>query len=363
MARMTLQKLAFFTSVTLLTSACSMLDKSDDYQLSRSNDTQLVVPQGSVAAQDSLVIPHESKISDITEKTEFVIPEIPDSYEPLAHLPVSWEGDLMWIETPLNQDAAKVVVKNFLASLYGEGNPIDVSTDDEIISVPVGDKDQNTLLKLYYNVTRLYPDRTVYRFPLVKGEKGTKIGFQYQVLTTDQNDVESYGDWQRPDASEEDYAVALQLLSAISRESLDTGSIANSHKAIQAHSPAIWLSNDGRFVLKLDANVDKSAVADMVESSELYLISRDPLELAFVTEGEVAKVGDLKPIILPGVGGGKDILLFNMKRRNLKSADWNKRVYPVDLVQRTEGLFVEVDASAADYPDVVSYRIMSALIK
>lgn len=362
MARMTLQKLAFVTSVTLLTSACSMLDKSDDYQLSRSNDTQLVVPQGSVAAQDSLVIPHESKISDITEITEFVIPEIPDSYEPLAHLPVSWEGDLMWIETPLNQDAAKVVVKNFLASLYGEGNPIDVSTDDEIISVPVGDKDQNTLLKLYYNVTRLYPDRVVYRFPIKSGVTGTKIGFQRRIISTDQNKVETFSDWIRPDASDEDYVVALQLISAISRESLD--SVKVSDKSSDAKSPAIWLSNNGQFVLNVSDDADQAKIAELIEKSDLYLISRNPLELAFVTEGEITKVGDIKPVTLPPTtDGGKEIVLLNVRYRNLNGVDWQKRVYPVDLVQRTEGLFVEVDASAADYPDVVSYRIMSALIK
>jgi hypothetical protein len=52
-----------------------------------------------------------------------------------------------------------------------------------------------------------------------------------------------------------------------------------------------------------------------------------------------------------------------MKRRNLDNVEWQKRVYPVDLVQRSEGLFLEADTSATEQPEVVSYRIMSALKK
>ncbi|OUR85671.1 hypothetical protein A9Q77_00500 [Marinomonas sp. 42_23_T18] len=353
------KKIAMVSTVALSMTACSIVDKADDYQLSRSNNTELVVPDGSVVAQDSLVIPNENEISNISDKTEFETPALPESYLPLADLAVSWEDDIMWVETALDIDTSKVVVKNFLSSLYGEGNPIDESTDTSIVSMPIGAQDQGALLSLYYNITRLYPDRTVYQFPLVAHENGTKIGFQHRVVSKDQNKVLSYSDWLSPIVTDKDYSVGLQLISAVSRESLEQETKQN---AKVGSSDQVWLSNAGQYVLKMNASSMASDVAILVEQSDLYLISRDPLELAFVTEGEVTKVGDLKPVTLPPTTeGGKETLLLNVRYRNLNGVVWQKRVYPVDLVQRAEGLFVEVDTSATEYPDVVSYRIMSAL--
>jgi len=355
------KKIAITSVIALSMTACSFIDKADDYQLSRSSNTELVVPDGSVVAQDTLVIPNESNISNISEKSDFITPEIPESYLPIADLDVSWDDDLMWVETPLDLETSKVVVKNFLVSLYGEGDPIEVSSDAEIVSVPIGDQNIGGLLKLYYNITRLYPDRTVYRMVLVTESDHTKIGFQHKIVTEDQNKKINSGEWLSPDASEKEYAVALQLLSAISRESLEQDVTSVPENQDAEIDPEMWVTNNGEYVLKLNSVLKETDIAALVEKSDLYLISQNPLELAFVTEGEITKIGELKPIILPGVGGGEDVLLFNMKRRNLNNTDWQKRVYPVGLVQRTEGLFVEVDTSATEYPDVVSYRIMTAL--
>ena len=350
-------KWAFLSAVSLSVTACSIVDKSDDYQLSQSNDKVLIVPEGSVTAKDSLVIPHEDEISNISQKAEFSTPVIPESYQPLADLTVSWEDNLMWIETPLDVETSRIVVKNFLASLYGEGNPIDITSDSEIVSVPMGAQDQGALLSLYYNITRLYPDQTVYRLPIESNAVGTKVGFQHRSISKDQNKVVSYGDWLSPKNTDENYAIALQLLSVFSRESLGKSSD-------DTENEQIWLSNNGRYVLKLNGNANESDVASLVEDSDLYLISRNPLELAFVTEGEITKVGDIKPLTLPSTTeGGEDIVLLNLRYRNLNGVSWQKRVYPVDLVQRSEGLFVEVDTSATEQPGVVSYRIMSALKK
>lgn len=353
------KKIAFLSAITLSMTACSIIDKADDYQLSRSNNTALVVPDGSQVAQDKLVIPNESGISNITEKTEFTTPEIPESYSPLADLPVNWEDDLMWIDTPLDLETSKIVVKNFLVSLYGEGNPIDVSSDTETVSVPMGDQDVSGLLKFYYSITRLYPDQTEYRFPLKSGPNGTQIGFQHRVVSKGQDKSISYGDWLSPNITDSGYSLGLQFLSAISRESL---SQKTSVAGVTLDAQDIWVTNDGQYVLRLDGSTQILDVAELVEQSDLYLISRDPLELAFVTGDEVTKIGDLKPLTLPATTeGGEETLLLNLRYRNLNSVVWQKRVYRVGLVQRTEGLFVEVDTSATEYPDVVSYRIMSAL--
>jgi hypothetical protein len=353
------KKTLILSAVVLTTTACSIIDKADNYQLSRSNNTELVVPDGSQAARDKLVIPHENSISNITEKTEFTTPQIPESYAPLADLPVSWEDSVMWIDTPLDLETSKVVVKNFLVSVYGEGDPIEVSSDAEIVSVAMGDQDVSSLLKFYYSITRLYPDQTEYRFPLKPGPNGTQIGFQHRVVSKAQDKSVSYGDWLSPKISGAGYAFGLQFLSAISRESL---SQKTSVAGVMLGAQDIWVTNDGQYVLRLDGQTQMNDIAELIEQSDLYLISRDPLELAFVTEDEVTKIGDLKPVTLPPTTeGGKETLLLNLRYRNLDGVVWQKRVYPVDLVQRTEGLFVEVDTSATEYPDVVSYRIMSAL--
>jgi len=356
------KKIAMASAVALSMTACSIVDKADDYQLSRSNNTELVVPNGSVVAQDKLVIPNENKISNISDKTEFETPALPESYLPFADLVVSWEDDIMWVEVPLDLEATKVMVKNFLSSLYGEGDPIDEISDTSIVSMPIGGQKQGSLLSLYYNITRLYPDRTVYQFPLETHTNGTKIGFQHRVVSKDQNKIVSYGDWSSPKVTDGDYAIALQLLSAISREFLEQKDTNTANAASVLESKEIWVTNDGQYVLRLSSSSDASDVAALVEQSDLYLISRDPLELAFVIEDDVAKVGELRRINLPTkTVDGEELFLFNMRRRNLDNVIWQKRIYPVDLVQRAEGLFVEVDTSATEYPDVVSYRIMSAL--
>lgn len=359
-----MNKLAAVVSVTALVTGCSLIDdKADAYQQSQTNDAQLIVPEGSVTARDRFVIPNEDKISITSVAPDLSIPTkaIPDSFSPLADLAVTWEDDILWIDTPLESETLGAVIKNFLVSIYGEGDPIAVNTDAEIISAPVGDQDIGSLLKLYYNITRLYPDRTEYRFELAKTENGTRVGLQHRVISKDQsNDVE-YGDWLSPESSDKDYELGLQFISAVSRESLaqDDKLAASSESKTN-----IWVTSEGGYVLKLDASLAESDVATFIDQSDLYLISRDPLELAFVTEGEVAKIGELRRINLPTkTKDGEELFLFNMKRRNLDNVVWQERVYPVDLIQRAEGLFLEADTSATEQPNVVAYRIMSALKK
>jgi len=359
-----LNKLAAAVAVTITMTGCSLIDdKADVYQQSQANKAELIVPQGSVTARDRLVIPNEDKISDTPLAPDLSIPTkaIPDSFSPLADLDISWQEDILWINTPLEPETLGAVIKNFLVSIHGEGDPIAVNTETEIISAPIGDQDIGTLLKFYYNITRLYPDRTEYRFELAEAESGTRVGFQHRVISKDQsNDIE-YGDWLSPESSDKDYALGLQFISAVSRESLAQD---NKLAAESESKTNIWVTSEGGYVLRLDASLAESDVASFIDQSDLYLISRDPLELAFVTEGEVAKVGELRRINLPTkTKDGEPLFLFNMKRRNLDNVDWQKRVYPVDLVQRAEGLFLEADTSATEQPEVVSYRIMSALKK
>lgn len=354
-------KLAVSGLIVVSMTACSLIDdKADVYQLSQSNTTELVVPQGSVTAKDSLVIPNEDKISDLSESVILASPSdaIPDSIAPIANLMVNSQDDIMWIETPLENDVLRVVIKNFLVSIYGEGDPIEVNSELEVISVPMGDQDIGSLLKLYYNITRLYPDRTEYRFELDDGLNGTKVGFQHRIVSQDQNKNVESSEWLSPDATDEGYTLALQFISAISRESLAQKTGVN----LSADKLKIWVTSEGQYALKLNDFANESDLTKLIEQSELNIISRDPLELAFVTEGEVAKIGDLRRINLPTkTKDGEDLFMFNMKRRNLDEVDWQQRAYPVDLVQRAEGLFLEADTSATEHPNVVSYRIMSAL--
>ncbi|WP_438465600.1 hypothetical protein [Marinomonas sp. PE14-40] len=359
-----MNKLAAVVSVTALVAGCSLIDdKADAYQQSQTNDAQLIVPEGSVTARDRFVIPNEDKISITSVAPDLSIPTkaIPDSFSPLADLAVTWEDDILWIDTPLESETLGAVIKNFLVSIYGEGDPVAVNTDAEIISAPVGDQDVGSLLKFYYSITRLYPDRTEYRFELVADAKGTKVGMQYRVVSTDKNSDVTYGDWLGPESSDQEYELGLQFISAVSREALAQD---EEFSASTRSKTNIWVTSEGDYVLKLDDSLVKADVAAFIEQSDLYLISRNPLELAFVTEGEITKVGDIKPLKLPSkTEGGEDIVLLNLRYRNLDGVSWQKRVYPVDLIQKPEGLFIDADTSATELPNVVSYRIMSALKK
>ncbi|MGB0944098.1 MAG: hypothetical protein ACPGUE_16940 [Marinomonas sp.] len=359
-----LNKLAAAVAITITVTGCSLIDdKADVYQQSQANNAELIVPQGSVTARDRFVIPNEDKISDTPLAPDLSIPTkaIPDSFSPLADLDISWQEDILWINTPLESETLGAVIKNFLVSIHGEGDPIAVNTETEIISAPIGDQDIGTLLKFYYNITRLYPDRTEYRFELVADAKGTKVGMQHRLVSTDKNNDITYGDWLNPESSDQEYDLGLQFITAISREVLAQDELLSATSRVQ---PNIWVTSEGNYVFKLDELFVKADVASFIEQSELFLISRNPLELAFVTKGEITKVGDIKPLKLPSkTEGGEDIVLLNLRYRNLDGVSWQKRVYPVDLVQRAEGLFLEADTSATEQPEVVSYRIMSALKK
>lgn len=357
-------KLTSLAAIVVSMTACSLIDdKADIYQESQANNVELVVPQGSVSSKDALVIPNEDKIASDSTAFELAVPikAIPNSFSPLADLDVSWEENIIWIDTPLSDDVLRAVIKAFLVSLNGETDPISVSTDSEIVSLPIGDQNIGSLLKLYYNITRLYPDRTEYRFKLESSVNGTKVGIQHRLVSKDQNKNTDYGDWLSPDSSDETNALGLQFISAISREALAQD---NSSKELAESHMNLWVTSEGQFVLKLGDQFTKDDVASLIDNSDLYLISRDPLELAFVTEGEVAKIGELRRINLPTkTKDGEELFLFNMKRKNLDNVIWQKRVYTVELVQREEGLFLEADTSATEQPDVISYRIMSALKK
>lgn len=364
MTKASMNKLAAAIAVTISVTGCSLIDdKADVYKESQANEASLVVPEGSVTARDRFVIPNEDKILATSIAPDLSIPTkaIPDSFSPLADLTVTWEDDILWIETPLESETLGAVVKNFLVSIYGEGDPIAVNTENEIISAPVGDKDVGSLLKFYYSITRLYPDRTEYRFELVDGVKGTKVGMQHRIVSTDKNSDVTYGDWLSLESSDQEYDLGLQFISAVSREALAHDKELAASTRSQTN---IWVTSEGDYVLKLDDSLKKADVAALIEQSDLYLISRNPLELAFVTEGEITKVGDIKPLKLPSkTEGGEDVVLLNLRYRNLDGVSWQKRVYPVDLIQKPEGLFIDADTSATEQPNVVSYRIMSALKK
>ena len=355
-----LNKTVISAALALSLTACSMFDKSDNYQLSRSNDVELVVPAGSVASRDTLVIPNEDSIPDYTGEMNVEGLKGPISFMPLANVKVSWQDETMWIESSLDTKTAKGLIKSYLVALSGDLNSIASMTDDEIVSAPIGDKDQGALLKFYYSITRLYPDRPAYRFKLESTAIGSKIGLQSRLVSQDKNQEFEYGEWLSPDESEESYSDALQFLSTLSSESMEL--VDSKVESDLPKANQMWLKTDGQYLVKLSDNATELDVANLIEQSDLHLVSRSPLELAFVTAGEVTKVGDIRPITLPSsTEGEEDMLLFNLKYRNLDSVEWQKRAYPVVLVQSDEGVFVEVDVSAVEFPDVVSYRIMSAL--
>lgn len=69
----------------------------------------------------------------------------------------------------------------------------------------------------------------------------------------------------------------------------------------------------------------------------------------------------MKKLVLPAIGGGKQVTLGSIRRRNLNDLTWEQRSYPVTLESRVNGVFVTVDASNTEQPKLVSYRIMQKL--
>ncbi|TBR42233.1 hypothetical protein CBF23_008120 [Marinomonas agarivorans] len=346
--------------LTLLMSGCSITDRGNDYQLSRSNDRPLVVEDGAFYSTDKLVIPNEQSIPVYKERHDFIAPDVPKPYVPFADLKIVWQDNQMWIESSSNLSSMKTAVTEFFSTLSGEQDVFHVKADNRLETFPISFVQQSWLGALWSNITRLYPEKAVYEVVFESKGKVNRLGLRYQTIKTDINGEDTVSDWLTPKADERVYSTALDLWGQLSTKIKNNEELLSARNQTEPNS--LWLDYQGNYAVRLNTGSDKQTLINIINKSPLHLINNNPLEVAFIPASEIPKVGELKKLVLPPLGGER-IVLGNIRRRNLDDLTWEQRSYPVILDQRSNGVFVSIDASEADQPKLVSYRVMQELFQ
>lgn len=344
----------------LFLSACSINDRDNDYQLSRSNEDVLTTPEGTFNSSDKLVIPNESNIQQYGEKEDFKAPIVPSIFHPLVDLKLTWNQERVWIETPGDLSDTQKAITRFFNNLHETDTSMAVSTALRMETIAMPFYEQSWLASLWSSITRLYPEKVIYEIVLEKGELSNRVGLRYKIQKTGVNNKTEIGQWINPNTDDRLFSTTLTLWNTLSRQVVKTSNYFSSNDDVVTKS--LWLDDAGNYMVNVGKNALLEDVFNVIKQSKLHLITEKPLKIAFVSADDLPKIGDLKKLIIPAFAGGKEAILGNVRRRHLDDLEWNELSYSIQLVRRTNGLFIKVDTSNTDYANVVSYRIMTALL-
>lgn len=343
--------------------ACSIVDHGQDYQTSRSNKQKLIVSDGQLESRDKFVIPYEDKIPSYDTTKEFVSPSVPEQFIPFANFEIVWEEGQMWINTDAKTSNIKPVITQFFTTLNSDEKPLKTDNDSRLETVAIPFVKQGWLASLWSSITRLYPEKAVYEVTFVENLEGTRVGLRYQTQQKGQEGVLKTSEWLSPAKDERVHAIALDLWTELSTQLLNASNTESLSSRDSSQPNTLWLDKKGNYAIRLEVGSTEQDFMTLVEASELYVASKKPLQVSFIPVDQIPKVGDLKKLKIPAFGGGKELVLGNVKRRNLDDLEWNQRAYNIELVRRTNGVFVTVDTNITEEPNLVSYKIMKELFK
>lgn len=337
---------------------CSVVpDHANDYQTSQ-EDTRFEQEQNRQSEiNDKLTIPNSNAVPALTEKSDFETPTPPLVFHPIVLMQQSSDSSQFTLHSPVSIAVTRNAVKNFLASLYGEGNPVREEDSNRMESAPLDFKKRGTLARWWSNITRLYPEQAVFEFRFSEENGGgTRLDLRFRK----EKQGEEPGPWLAPEQSEYAQSVAVRLWGTLGRQFYEASAYLSEQD--RSKKVAVWVDHQGRFVVNAKS-LGNSDVEGLLMSSNLYFTSKSPLKVAFVPEDEVAKVGDLIDLVVPeGTFATQDITLFKVRRRHLDDVAWDEREYPLQILSKKSGLFLVMDTSASEYPELTSFRFMSRLL-
>ncbi|GAB3475736.1 hypothetical protein GCM10027340_01430 [Marinomonas epiphytica] len=338
-------------------SACSFTDHANDYQHSQTNAKTLEAPEGSIASEDVLVIPNEHQVDDLTTKQEFVAPRAPFLFHSMARVSLMEKEDRIVFSIPTSKENAHQLVAQFLENNFGEEIELSSNTPDLLETAPYAAQKQGKWRALWSQITRVYPEKTVFKFRFDESDGLTQVVMQIRQV----QEGEAEGLWQSPSKINSTYALAINLWGKVGRSLNETSAFLSERHKEQLPSP-IWVNEKGHFAAYLGQNITQTEVEQRIQNAGLYLMSEQPNSLASVPEDKIAKIGDVVDFDIP-VGQGKKQTLFKVYRRDLDDVPWQERVYSYRVETQKAGDFLVIDTSDTENPILTSYFFAKQFIK
>ncbi|TDO96901.1 hypothetical protein [Marinomonas balearica] len=344
---------------------CSSIVKDHglDYQDSQAATKKLEMPQGSHVPNDKLQIPNESKIDSYTATGEFEAPRAPFVYSQMAQIDILEKESVVILDVPAPVTTTKRLIQNYLNALYGEEGIAESQADNVISTLPHTLKATGKLKRIWSKITRLPLEEVIWRYRVMDapltGQTQLEVSIRFKK-------GDEYSDWQSPVGDDATHEQVIEFWRSLA-QNLDTGSVILSKRENKTlEKDAIWSALNGNLAFYLGVeNVQLAQIKDRVDRNPLlYSDLRDAqLFISVVPSDQVARVGDVVPLTSPLPGHAEEVKWFNVRRKDLDDVTWQEREYPVKLIRQASGILLEIDTSAAEYPLLISYRLLSLLSK